>query len=95
MAAYEGLVPRQYRSGSSVKKRSCLTKTGNPTLRAKLYWAAMAAAEHSPELKRFYERLRKAGKSKMCALGALMRKLLHIAFGILKHQTPYNPAMVR
>jgi len=55
----------------------------------------MAAAEHSPELKRFYERLRKAGKSKMCALGALMRKLLHIAFGILKHQTPYNPAMVR
>jgi hypothetical protein len=29
------------------------------------------------------------GKSKACALGALMNKLLRIAFGVLKHQTPF------
>jgi len=30
----------------------------------------------------------------MSALGAIMRRLVHIAFGILKHQTPFNPALV-
>jgi transposase len=25
-------------------------------------------------------------------IGAVMRKLVHICYGVLKHQTPYDPA---
>lgn len=93
-AAYAGLVPRLHESGSSVRKPARLAKCGDGSLRAVLYMAAVAACQHNRELRPQYQALLKAGKSKMCALGALMRRLLHIAFGILKHQTQYNPSLV-
>ena len=36
-----------------------------------------------------------ADKSKMCALGAAMRKLVHICYGVFKHQTPYQSQTVQ
>lgn len=92
-AAFAGLIPLVHRSGSSVHKRPKLSK-GEPKLRAVLYMAAVVASRHNRELKQRYQDLLRAGKAKMAALGALMRQLLHIAFGILKHQTPYNPNLV-
>lgn len=93
-AAFCGLVPRQHDSGTSVHRPSRLTKQGAPRLRAVLYMAAVAALRHNPELKRVYDRLLDRGKPKMSALGALMRKLVHLAYGILKHRTAYNPCLV-
>lgn len=93
-AACAGLVPVAYESGSSVHKRPRLSKQGDPRLRATLYMAAIVAAQHNPPLRDIYQRLVEQGKSKMSALGALMRRLIHIAFGILKHQTPFNPKLV-
>jgi transposase len=90
-AAYLGLVPVQYESGSSVKGRAKLSKAGNPVIRAKLYMAAVVAIRYNPDIKAQYERLTSKGKSKMSALGAAMRKLVHICFGVLKHQQPYQP----
>ncbi len=90
-AAYLGLNPVQHESGSSVRGRSRLSKAGHSTVRAKLYMAAIVAVQHNPDIKAQYERLLKNGKSKMAALGAAMRKLVHICFGVLKHQTPYQP----
>ena len=90
-AAFLGLVPIQHESGSSVRGRSHLSKTGNAQLRAKLYMAAIVATRHNPDIRRQYERLLRHGKSKMSALGAAMRKLVQICFGVLKHQTPYLP----
>ena len=52
--------------------------------------AAVVSIQHNPDIKRQYERLIKKGKAKMSALGAAMRKLVHICFGVLKHQTPYQ-----
>ncbi len=89
-AAFLGLVPIHHESGSSVRGRARLSKTGNPTVRAKLYMAAVVAIHHNPDVQRQYERLLKNGKTKMSALGAAMRKLVHICFGVLKHQTPYH-----
>jgi len=43
-----------------------------------------------PDIKQQYDRLLKNGKSKMAAIGAAMRKLVQICFGVLKHQTPYQ-----
>jgi len=90
-AAYLGLVPVQHESGSSVKGRAHLSKAGNPLIRAKLYMAAVVAIRYNPDIKAQYERLTSKGKSKMSALGAAMRKLVHICFGVLKHQQPYQP----
>ena len=90
-AAFLGLVPVMHESGSSVRGRPHLSKTGNAQLRAKLYMAAIVATRHNPDIRCQYERLLKNGKSKMSALGAAMRKLVQICFGVLKHQTPYLP----
>lgn len=91
LAAYCGLTPRQRQSGTSVKKRPCLSKVGNSRLRKALFMPAICATRYNPVLGAFYERLREKGKSKMAAVGAVMRKLLHIIFGVLKHQQPFNP----
>lgn len=90
-AAYLGLVPIERESGSSIKGRSRLAKNGNPTIRAKLYMAAISAKQYNPDIKAQYERLTGNGKSKKSALGAAMRKLVQICFGVLKHQHPYQP----
>jgi transposase len=89
-AAFLGLVPVAHESGSSVRGRAHLSKAGNAQVRAKLYMAAVVAIQHNPDIRAQYERLLQQGKTKMCALGAAMRKLVHICFGVLKHQTPYK-----
>jgi len=93
-AAYLGLVPVQKESGSSLRGRSQLAKNGNKTVRAKLYMATVTATRYNPDIKAQYERLTQKGKSKMSALGAAMRKLVHICFGVIKHQQPYQPQSI-
>ena len=89
-AAYAGLAPREHRSGTSVKKRTRLSKAGNARLRKALYLPALTAARFNPVVGAFYERLVAAGKPKMAAVGACMRKLLMIAYGVLKSGTPFD-----
>lgn len=93
-AACSGLVPLTHQSGTSVRQPPRLSKQGNPKLRAVLYMAAVSALKHNRELRAVYDRFVGSGKAKMAALGILMRKLVHIAYGVLKHQQPYNPALV-
>ncbi len=89
-AAYLGLVPVQNESGSSVRGKPRLSKAGDSKIRAKLYMAAVVSTKYNPDIKIQYERLLKKGKVKMSALCAAMRKLVHICFGVLKHQKPYQ-----
>jgi len=89
-ASYLGLVPVERQSGSSIKGRPRLSKNGPAHIRAKLYMAAIVATRHNPHLKALYQRLQANGKSKMSALGAVMRKLAHICFGVLKTRIPYQ-----
>lgn len=91
MAAFLGTVPVEHCSGTSVHKRPRLSKAGSATLRAKLYLPAVVAAQHNPTARAVYERLLKRGKAKMAALGAVMRKLVHLCYGVLKHQKAYTP----
>ncbi len=93
-SAFIGLNPVTHESGTSVRSRPRLSKVGNAKIRAKLYMAAVVAIKHNPDIKQQYERLLKNGKSKMAALGAAMRKLVQICFGVLKHQTPYQAQAV-
>ena len=89
-AAFIGLVPRQWESGT-MKGRTTLTKNGSSRIRAMLYMAAVVAKQYNPDIKQQYDRLIKAGKTKMQAIGAAMRKLVQICYGVLKHQSEYRP----
>ena len=83
-AAYVGVVPRIWDSGTSVHAPSRMCKIGNARLRKALYWPAVTAVRHNPVLKAMKERMRAAGKSEMAVIGAAMRRLVHLAFGVLK-----------
>lgn len=91
LAAFAGLTPKRHESGSSVRGRTRLSKIGHADLRKLLYFPAMSAIRHNPLLKAFAERLRQNGKPPKLILAAAMRKLLHIAFGVLKSNVPFNP----
>jgi len=91
LAAYAGLTPSERSSGTSVKGKTRLSCTGNVRLPKALYMPAVVAMRHNPLLKAMSERLLGRGKVKMQVIGALMRKLVHLAFGILKSQKPFDP----
>lgn len=91
VAAFLGLVPVEHQSGSSIQKRTRLAKNGDAKTRAVLYMAAIVATQYNPHIKALYTRLCAKGKAKMAALGAAMRKLVHLCFGVIKHQTTYQP----
>ena len=93
LAAFAGLAPRLHESGSSVKKRARLSKTGAPRLRKALYFPAIAAIKYNPYIKELSERLRARGKCPMQVIGAAMRKLIHIAYGVLKSGRPFDPGL--
>lgn len=93
LSAYLGLIPRIRESGT-LKGRSTLTKVGPSRIRAKIYMAAVVAKKCNPDIKAQYERLVANGKTHMQALGAAMRKLTQICFGVIKHQSEYQPQSV-
>lgn len=91
LAAYAGLTPRNFLSGSSVHKKSRLSKTGNANLRKILYLPAIVAKRYNPIIRIFCERLSQSGLRPMEVIGAAMRKLLHLVYGILKSGRPFDP----
>jgi transposase len=84
--------PSHYESGTSVRRRPRMSKLGKAGIRAALYWPAITAMTRCPAVKAFAEQLAARGKAKKVIIGAVMRKLVHICYGVLKHQTPYDPA---
>lgn len=88
--AYAGLDPHEHSSGTSVARKPRVSKAGNAHLRRALYMPALVATRHEPHLRGFYQHLLERGKTKLQALVAVMRKLLHAIFGMFKHNTPYD-----
>ena len=93
MASFCGLTPRHRQSGSSVRGKSMMSKTGSSRIRRALYMPALAAIRYNPVIIAFRTRLLANGKSKMVIVGAVMRKLVHIIFGVLKSGKPFDPAI--
>jgi len=89
--AFVGIAPVEYTSGTSVMKRSRISKRGNRWIRHVLYMATMIAVRVNPVLREFYKRLVERGKNKKVALIASMRKLLHLIWGILRNQRMFEP----
>lgn len=91
LAAWSGLTPRHFQSGTSGKTRTPITKVGSVRLRRGLFMPAMTARNNNPLLKTFGDRLKENGKKPKQIIIAIMRKLLHQIYGILKSGLPYNP----
>lgn len=94
LAAYLGLVPVQWESGSSVRGRPRMSKAGPAHLRKLLYMPAIVAIRWNPHVRALYLRLTAKGKSKMMAIGAAMRKLAHLCFGVIKTNRAYDEKIV-
>lgn len=92
IAAQAGVTPRKRQSGTSLKQ-TALSKLGNARLRKSLYFPAIVAKQHNEIIKEFAIRLKKRCKAPMQIICAVMRKLLHIAFGVLKHKRPFDSSL--
>ena len=91
LVAFAGLSPRQRRSGTSVRGRTRLAKIGSASLRSTLYFPALTAKRCNPIISSFCQRLTDLHKPKMVVIGAAMRKLLVLVFGVLKSGQPFDP----
>ncbi len=91
LSAFAGTSPREFESGTSVRKRTRMSKAGNSRVRAVLYMASCSAIVHPNPWKDEYQRFIGNGKKPTAALGALMRKLLVLMRAILISGQPYDP----
>ena len=91
LVAFIGLAPRETLSGSSIKGKPRLCKTGNARLRKALYMPALASIQYNPLMTAFYTRLKERGKNGKVIVCAIMRKLVHVVFGVLKSGKKFDP----
>jgi transposase len=91
LTAYAGLAPMPRQSGTSLWHRPTIGHTGNGRLRTAFYMATLSAVQHNPIIKTFYGRLRAAGKPEKVARCAAARKLLHIAWAVVKKDQDFDP----
>jgi transposase len=91
MVAFIGLAPKETLSGSSIKGKPRLCKIGHARLRKALYMPALVSIQCNPVMIAFYNRLKGKGKNGKVIVCAIMRKLVHVIFGILKSGKKYDP----
>lgn len=90
LAAFLGVTPKQRSSGTSVRGRTMISRTGSTQLRAALYMPALVARRHNPILQRFAERLLASGMAKKAVIGAVMHKLVHLLYGVVRNGKPFD-----
>ena len=90
LAKFVGVCPTQHQSGTSIKGRGHIAKTGDPHIRAMLYMAARSAKRYNLPCKALYERLRAKGKCHRVAMVAVSNKLLRQLFAVVTSQKPFE-----
>jgi transposase len=92
LVAHAGIAPQERSSGTSVRGKAFIGKSGRSQLRKALYMCAVVASTHDPAMRAFAQRMRQRGKPAKVVLTAVMRKLLHLVYGILKSEEVYDPS---
>ncbi|CAG1769674.1 hypothetical protein BAC2_00491 [uncultured bacterium] len=90
LVAYAGIDATVYQTGQFEARQMHMSKRGSPYLRHALWQAASMAIQHDDELRAYYDRKRKEGKSHGTALGAICRKLITRVYSVLKENRPYE-----
>jgi transposase len=88
-AAFIGISPRQHQSGKCQGK-TMISRLGDARLRKTFYMAALVAKRFNKRLQPFVGRLQKNGKAPKAIICAVMRKLAHLVFGVLKNRRPFD-----
>jgi len=88
-AAFIGISPRQHQSGN-YQGKTTISRLGNSNLRKAFYMAALVAKRFNKRLQPFVVRLQNNGKSPKTIICAVMRKLAHLIFGVLKNKRPFD-----
>ena len=91
LAAYIGICPYEYLSGTSVFKRSSSRHYGPAAVRKLLYLAALSLRTHHDQFREYFLRKVAEGKSKKLVLNNIANKLLKIMCAVIRTQTPYIP----
>ena len=91
LAASVGVTPSHHQSGTSVHAHPHISKVGNSDLRGALWWPAISAMRYNPVIRDFTENLRKTNKHNYAIIIAAIRKLLHLVYGVIKNDTPFDP----
>jgi len=90
LAAFIGVTPRQKQSGTSLNGRSCLSRAGHTAARKALFMPGMVAKQHNPVIIAMAQRLEQRGLTPKAIVGASMRKLVHLIYGVLKSGQPFK-----
>lgn len=91
LSAFIGVAPRQRLSGSSVRGRSIISRSGHAAVRHSLYMPALVALKHNPLVSAFGQRLKTAGLAPKAVITACMHKLVLMIYGIVRSGAPFDP----
>lgn len=90
LSAFLGVTPKQRSSGTSLKGRTMISRTGNTSLRAALFMPSLVARRRNPILKQFGDRLRATGMTKKAVICAVMHKMTHLIYGVIRTGKPFD-----
>ncbi len=90
LAAYLGLDVVHKQSGTSVRSLGKISKQGSPRVRRVLGMCAIVARRWDADMQQWADELTRRGQKSRQVRVALMRKLLYIAYGVLKSQQAYD-----
>lgn len=90
-ACYAGIAPFEKQSGTSLNMKSRVSHYANKKMKVLLNLSAFSAIQYDPELKAFYQRRVKDGKSKMSTINIIRNKIVNRIFAVIKRETPYVP----
>ena len=74
---------------TSIKDKTSISKISSSKLRKALYFTTITAKNQNPLFKVFTQRVWSKGQPPKIIIVAIMRKLLHIIFGLIKHKTQF------
>lgn len=94
LVSLAGLAVQQHESGSSVRGHAHIDRHGRADLRRQLYWCAITAMRTDAQIAAWAQRLLTRGKPRSVVIVAVMRKLLHLVYGVWRSQSDYQPAKV-
>lgn len=92
VGCFAGLTPREFESGTSIRRKTQISRIGSSELRRAMYFPAMVAMQTNPQLREFADRLKSRNKPPKVIICAVMRKLLVLASTLIRTQQMYDPS---
>jgi transposase len=90
LAAFVGVTPRQKQSGTSVNGRTTISRAGHAAARRSLYMPGLVAKRYNPVIAAMAKRLEDRGLAPKAIVGASMRRLVHLIYGVIKSGTHFD-----